>query len=219
MKKNKLLGVLIILLCLVVLIGVALFGIYIMSSEEDNIQTKTAFIESPTALPATTPLQTTSAEIDSDVSYLYKNSKHGFSIQYKGDWKKHTNILKNTNLLLLPKDSDPNDVSRAGLSVTIQEMPPEVEKVEQLLQGFNLIYNQMFYDYKLESVSLTQLSGYEAQEMLFTIKIDNKKHRMIQTHFLKNGKIYAISYGGVVSEYNLYYDDYEEMKNSFKITK
>ena len=149
----------------------------------------------------------------------YENPNLGFSLEYPADW------AKEETLSFISPPPSPNEtlsasnVAPESIAVTTEVLFSNITLDEYSESAIDLLENQ-FPNFTLIDSFETTLSGYPAHQIEYTYILEgsNLKNMQIWT-IAGNNVVYALTYGGIIEEFDSSLPVIENMIESFQLTE
>ena len=164
----------------------------------------------------------TNETTDSSTLLPYDNPNLGFSLEYPADWSKEETLT----FISPPPSSSSNETSSIpneapeSIAVTTEVLPYNITLDEYSESAIGLLESQ-FSNFTLIDSFETTLSGYPAHQITYTYTLEgvDLKNMQIWTIADDNSMAYALTYGGLVEEFDSSLPVIENMINSFQLTE
>lgn len=156
---------------------------------------------------------------ESDNLLAYENPNLGFSLEYPADWSKEETL----SFISPPPSSNetlssPNEAPES-IAVTTEALPYNIPLDEYSESAIGLLEGQ-FPNFTLIDSSEVTLSGYPAHQITYTYTLDGVDLKNMQIWTIADNNIaYALTYGGLVEEFDISFPVIENMINSFQLTE
>jgi len=149
----------------------------------------------------------------------YENPNLGFSLEYPADWSKEETL----SFISPPPSSNetlssPNEAPES-IAVTTEVLLSNITLDEYSESAIGLLEGQ-FPNFTLIDSSEATLSGYPAHQITYTYTLDGVDLKNMQIWTIADNNIaYALTYGGLVEEFDSSFPVIENMINSFQLTE
>lgn len=149
----------------------------------------------------------------------YENPNLGFSLEYPADWSKEETLT-----FISPPPSPNETLSSANeapesIAVTTEVLLSSITLDEYSESAIGLLEGQ-FPNFTLIDSSEATLSGYPAHQITYTYTLDGVDLKNMQIWTIADKNIaYALTYGGLVEEFDSSFPVIENMINSFQLTE
>ena len=153
------------------------------------------------------------------LSYHFSKRWYRFSLEYPADW------AKEETLSFISPPPSPNEtlsasnVAPESIAVTTEVLFSNITLDEYSESAIDLLENQ-FPNFTLIDSFETTLSGYPAHQIEYTYILEgsNLKNMQIWT-IAGNNVVYALTYGGIIEEFDSSLPVIENMIESFQLTE
>lgn len=154
------------------------------------------------------------ANIKTDWQFLNENS---YSIQYPVDWDLDKSGRIGTSFILFSRSTSPNDNNRENVCLVIQDLQGQninldrfvensLDQTKTILTNVNIIENKRMSE-----------NGQDFQKVIANLDQGIEKFKSEQYYFLKNGKVYILTFTCEIDKFEKYKETGEKIMNSFKL--
>ncbi len=157
----------------------------------------------------TTLAQSNETAIPTNETFPYDNPNLGFTLEYPSDWTKDESIT-----FVSPMSE--TDEAPESISITTEIIPTNLTLGEYSNSALRLLEEQ-FPDFTLLELVNSTLSGFPAQQIVYTYTQDGTELKLMQIWAVADGTVYALTYGGIPAEFNDALPDFQSMVDSFEI--
>jgi hypothetical protein len=149
----------------------------------------------------------------------YENPNLGFSLEYPADWSKEETLSFISPSPSLNETLSSSNQAPESIAVTTEVLPSNITLDEYSESAISLLEGQ-FPNYTLIDSSEATLSGYPAHQITYTYTLDGVHLKNMQIWTIADNNIgYALTYGGLVEEFDSSFPVIENMINSFQLTE
>jgi len=150
----------------------------------------------------------------------YDNPNLGFSLEYPADWSKEETLLFASPPPSSNETSSIPNEAPESIALTTEVLPYNITLDEYSESAIGLLESQ-FSNFTLIDSFETTLSGYPAHQITYTYTFEGAdlKNMQIWTIANDNNMAYALTYGGLVEEFDSSLPVIENMINSFQLTE
>lgn len=161
--------------------------------------------------PLSTSLaQTNETAIPTKETLLYDNPNLGFTLEYPSNWTKDESIT-----FVSPMSK--TDEAPESISITTEVIPANTTLGEYSNSAVRLLEEQ-FPDFTLLEFVNSTLSGFPAQQIVYTYTEGETELKLMQIWAVADGTAYALTYAGIPTEFNDALPVFQNMVDSFEIT-
>ncbi len=161
--------------------------------------------------PLSPPLaQANQTAIPTEETSLYYNPNLGFTLEYPSNWAKDESIT-----FISPMSAA--DEAPESISITKEIIPTNLTLGEYSNSAVRLLEEQ-FRDFTLLELVNSTLSGFPAQQIVYTYTQDGTELKIMQKWAVADGTVYALTYGGIPTAFNDALTVFHNMVDSFEIT-
>lgn len=148
---------------------------------------------------------------------VYENSDLGFSLQYPSEWSKAESFSPPSVSFQSPRTSI-TDQAPESIAITTELITSGISLESYSDSALNLLREQ-FPSIGLIEITNSTLSGYPAKQVIYTYSMDGIELQNLQIWTLVDNMVYAVTYGGIVDEFDDSLDIVNNLIKSFQITK